>query len=271
MSAEQLSSMLETASLCSRLCVALYQGRDAVVELAHQCDDARFRFTKIGYSSAAALCIGERVIIAICGSDDVFDWVQNLSARIDNSDNHSMHMGFRGTAHIVYQELLDDGISKLLDGRRLILCGHSSGGAIASAMSSPVVAPRFTASEVYTFGAPRVFTPNTAAKYAAAMFPTYRFVMPGDPVPRLPLRSFRQLFGGAKYAHSGTELRLYDDGTIETERPPCFVERFAKAFSIVGAYSLFVSKWRLLSVLCAKHHIDRYCNALNEAIAKGAQ
>jgi hypothetical protein len=270
MSVGQLSYMLRTASTCARLCNALYGGRPDIVGFANQIG-ARFRYTTTGFASAAVIDFNGTAYVAICGTNDAHDWVQNLSARIDDSDSHPMHAGFKASASVIYDELIDDGAMKLIEGKRLVLCGHSSGGAMAAAMASPVVAPRFTASEVYTFGSPRVFSPTVAARYASAAFPTYRFVMRGDPVPCLPLRSFRLMFAGAKYAHTGTELRMSDDGTIETERPSCLTERFVKAFGIVGAYTILASRWCLWSILREKHCISRYCNALNEAIVRAEQ
>jgi predicted lipase len=191
MSVGQLATMLQTASTCARLCNALYGRRAGIVDLAGQLG-ARFRYTTVGFGSAAVIEFDGTAYVAIGGSDDAYDWVQNLSARLDLADNNPMHLGWKSSAIIISQELIDDGAMKLIEGNRLVLCGHSSGGAMAAAISSPVIAPRFNASEVYTFGAPRVFSPQVAARYAAAAIPTYRFVMYGDPVPCLPTTVWRR-------------------------------------------------------------------------------
>lgn len=268
MSTGRFTNVLKTAAMQARLCRATYEGRDAVYELASQIG-ANFRYFHSAYVTGAVLGFDDHCHVSVIGTNDKHDWIQNINADLDKRDDFPMHRGFRESSDLFYDALMRSGAPKLWAGRKLYLGGHSAGGAIASAISSPVIAPMVCPDEVYTFGAPRVFSPQLAAKYATSGLPMYRFVMPGDPVPRLPLRKFRQMFGGASYAHAGIELRLHDDGQIETEPPCTWVSRIYRAFGVVGIYSLLnLTPWRLLPMLVEKHHIARYQVALNEAIAK---
>lgn len=271
MSTGRFTDVLKTAAMQARLCRATYEGRNAVYDLATQVD-ARFRYFHSAYVTGAVLGFPDHCHVSVIGTNDRHDWLQNLNADLDDRDDFPMHRGFRESSELFYDALMRSGAPQLWAGRKLYLGGHSAGGAIAAAISSPVIAPQVCPDEVYTFGSPRVFSPKLAAKYATSGLPMYRFTMPGDPVPRLPLRKFRQLFGGASYAHAGIEMRLHDDGTIETEAPSSCVERFWRAFGVIGIYSLLnLTPWRLLPTLIERHHIARYQVALNEAIAKANQ
>jgi len=268
MSQGRFTDVLKTAAMQARLCRATYEGRDAVMELAAQIG-ARFRYFRLAYVAGAVLGFDDHCHVSVAGTNDRHDWIQNIDADLDNRDGFAMHRGFRESADLFYDVLMRSGAPNLWAGRKLYLGGHSAGGAIASAISSPVVAPLVCPDEVYTFGSPRVFAPKLATKYATNDLPMYRFVMPGDPVPRLPLRRFKHLFGGASYAHAGIEMRLHDDGEIEVEPPTCLAERFYKAFGLMGVYSLLkLTPWRLVPMLVEKHNIARYQVALNEAILK---
>jgi hypothetical protein len=268
MSTGRFTDVLKTAAMQARLCRAAYEGRAAVDGLAGQVN-ARFRYFNAAYVTGAVLGFRDHCHVVSIGTNDRYDWMQNLEADIDDRDGFAMHRGFRRAAELFYAELMRSGASQIWAGKKLFIGGHSAGGAIAAAISSEIIAPQVCPDEVYTFGAPRVFSPQLAAKYATNNLPTYRFVMPGDPVPRLPLRKFRHLFGGASYSHAGIEMRLHDDGEIEVEPPTCLAERFYKAFGLVGIYSLLkLTPWRLVPTLIERHHIARYQVALNEAIAK---
>lgn len=268
MSAGAAYDMLATASMAARLIAAIYEDRESVVELAKHCGRVRFRYVEAGYVTAAVLCFDDHVHIAIGGTNDAYDWVQNVSAKINDADDIPMHAGFRQSAEWIYESLLRGGVMELLAGRRLILSGHSSGGAIAAAMASEVICPNFVASEVYTFGAPRVFSPTLAFRFVASPAKLYRIVLQGDPIPRLPLRQLSRLFGRAQYAHAGMEMLMQDDGSITVEKPS-FTYSLWKAFTVMSAWSLFkLTPFRIVSVLRERHRIGRYLMALNEAMSR---
>lgn len=268
MSAGRDRDMLLTAHMQARLSLAAYSGRDAVQSLAKEVG-ANFRWYRVAYVNAAVLGFDDHCHVSIVGSNDAHDWVQNLSASIDQ---HGIHGGFRLSADLIYDAMMNQGVSKLTNGRRLYLGGHSCGGAIAQVLSLPIVAPMLTPSEVYAFGAPRVFSPRIAARQSSAVFPTYRFTMPGDPVPHLPLRSFRMLFGRAQYAHGGIEFRLHDDGDYQTEGEKAFACVVLKWLASVGVYSLVgLARTRVFSLgplLVKNHRIGRYLMAIEKAIER---
>ncbi len=200
--------LLLTAKMHARLAAAVYCGREAVRDLATICG-GQDRFYEAGYIRAAVLAFRDHAHISVCGSNDLHDWVQNLSAR----QTVDVHAGFLDSACQLNKAFVASDLRLFLENRSVILGGHSAGGAIAN-----LLADAFSPQCVITFGAPRVFTPSAAIKYASEPWEEFRFVMPGDYVPHLPLRSFRKFYGGAKYAHSAGAIDLQDDGTTGMER-----------------------------------------------------
>lgn len=135
---------------------------------------------------------------------------------------------------------------------------------MAQAMLHFAIGHDIKPSEVFTFGSPRGFSPDMANWINASPAKCFRFTMPGDPVPHFPLRRFRKLFAGARYAHAGQEVRLHDNGIIEAEKGCGVVDKIKFGLTLIGAYSLKATPFRVVSVLSAKHSIDRYVSALQK-------
>lgn len=242
--------LLLTAKMHARLCTAVYCGRDAVKDLATICG-GQSRFYEVGYIRAAVLSFRDHAHISVCGSNDLHDWVQNLSAR----QSEHVHAGFRDSAEQLRAAFTASDLWLFLENRPVILGGHSAGGAIAN-----LLAESFHPRSVITFGAPRVFSPSGAVSHASESWEEFRFVMPGDYVPHLPLRSFRKLYGGAKYAHSAGAIDLHDDGTVGMERSPwkAIWENIIHGWLTVGG----------LRQSPQRHSIDRYKHAIFAACEK---
>ena len=266
MSQGRFTDMLKTAAMQARIGEAIYEGRAAVRDLAKYCN-ASHVFVESAYVRGAVFGFFDHCHIVICGSDDWHDVVQNLTAEIDSRDFHPMHAGFRQSSDLFYSSLMRTGARCLWVNRKLYIGGHSCGGAIAQALSSDALAPEIRPSEVYSFGSPRVFSPQLAARYSADGVPMYRFVMPGDLVPHMPLRKFRRLFNGAGYAHAGIEMHLGDDGTIETD--PAFTST-TRVIQVAGSVCSLLARrpWRVVTELKRRHSMNRYSTAINKAIAR---
>jgi hypothetical protein len=269
MSSELASRMAANALFCARLIAAAYSGRDEVRQLSFEFERAQFRYVDSGQWRAAVIGAGDTCYIGVAGSNDLRDWALNVSAAHDKV--LPMHSGYRSGAIETLVELRRSGLRELIEGRNVVLSGHSSGGIMAHAMLHPAVGMGFSATEVHTFGAPRGFSPDMANWMNASPCKCYRFTMPGDPVPYFPLRRFRRLFARAQYAHAGQEVRLHDDGTIEAEKGCGIREKIKFALMLVGAYSLKAMPFRIVSVLSDKHSIGRYVRALRASQLKGAK
>ena len=200
------------ARMQAQLCHALYGGRDAVFDLgAVVHGDARF--FEVGHVRAAVIIFSDHAHLSVCGSNALHDWVDNINARQEPFWGQKAHAGFMHATYSLRDAFSKGELWSFIDDRPVIYGGHSAGGAIANLLTFFQM-PK----AMFTFGAPRVFAPETAAAVAAQRWEEFRFVLPGDHVPHLPLRSFRRLFGSAKYAHASAELLLRDDGSVVMER-----------------------------------------------------
>lgn len=163
-------------------------------------------------SSALVLSIPQSnlLIVAYRGTDEPEDWKLNLSVKPVEWGAGRAHRGF-----VTAFRNLEREIAALLAGRseRLVLTGHSQGGAVAA-----LAGTQFTASAVYTFGAPRAATTEVFSK--ASSIPHFRIVNGFDPVPELPP-------GGPPFyfAHHGECVVLTDLG-ITPGPPPTLGDRF---------------------------------------------
>ncbi|QEG40404.1 lipase family protein [Roseimaritima ulvae] len=242
--------LLLTAKMHARLAAAVYCGRDAVRDLASLCG-GQDRFYETGYIRAAVLSFRDHAHITVCGSNDLHDWVQNLSAR----QHINVHAGFLNSALQLQKAFSASDLGRFLENRPVIIGGHSAGGAIAN-----LLAECFGPQCVVTFGAPRVFSHQRSVVYASERWEEFRFVMPGDYVPHLPLRSFRKLYGGAKYAHSAGAIELRDDGTVGMERSPwkAVWENIIHGWLTIGG----------MRQSPQRHSIDRYKQAIFAACEK---
>jgi triacylglycerol lipase len=121
-----------------------------------------------------------------------------------------VHRGFRAAFESIRGELG----RQIGAVNRIILCGHSLGGALATlaAHSWETLYPGVIQA-VYTFGSPRVGNGAFARSYNAALHDeTFRVVNQDDPVVRVPW-----LLG--TYRHVGTRVFLDDAGHLEVNPP----------------------------------------------------
>lgn len=144
-------------------------------------------------------------LIAIAGTDELQDWLANLPL-----PTWLQYRGTRVLGHLGYRtralranELLCQQVALQ---SRIVLCGHSQGGAIA--MYLPLVSTSLAqrTMEVVTFGAPKCLSPELAALYPEGLLT--RYVRRLDVVPDLP-------FGD--WSHAGLE-RYYTDTGEPTRR-----------------------------------------------------
>jgi predicted lipase len=134
--------------------------------------------------------------IAFEGTDPlvVANWVTDFNF---SSDSAGIHRGFRAALDEVW-DTITAVIPQAGPNIRLIIAGHSLGGALAVICAERIAAEvNIIADGVYTFGMPRVGTATFAAKYNDILGDrTWRFVHGYDIVPTVPPTEFGVLHVG---------------------------------------------------------------------------
>ena len=141
--------------------------------------------------------------VAIEGSDESVDWRRNLEMLYTSSDTHA---GFENYSTRLMAEMLAAGTS--FDSRkRLILCGHSLGGAVATIIASHLQ-PSFPHLGLITFGSPR---PGGRRFRDRFQVPHLRYVHGDDIVPHLPSNLL-----GFRHVVPAKELPIPGDGPLKS-------------------------------------------------------
>lgn len=156
------------------------------------------------------------VVLACRGSDDAGDWLENLLAlrvgwRPVLPPGVGVHLGFRRQAERIRAELfgvLD--VAELNGDHRVILTGHSLGGAMALLLAAALRADGRRVDAVVTFNAPRVGGRRWAAWETWESTTVARFVVARqgerDLVSRLPLSRFGWEHVGAPTVVAGENI-----------------------------------------------------------------
>jgi triacylglycerol lipase len=136
----------------------------------------------------------DEIILAFRGTepDEFSDIKADLNALPDRANNgHGLvHNGFQEEVNKVWDEVMKV-LNKELKDRRLYICGHSLGGAMATIATSRLTG-RVTC--LYTYGSPRAGTKSFVKSFNT---PHYRHVNNNDIVPKVP-------FAFLGYRHHGT-------------------------------------------------------------------
>ena len=129
---KQFIDMLWTAMMQARLIAAAYAGR--VGELAEDAG-ANFKIVEEGNSLAAVLYFRDHTHLAVIGTNDIHDWVDNFSAGQTSYRGMKVHSGFARCAIHLADRLEEAGFYAASAGKPVIVGGHSAGGAIAQLLT----------------------------------------------------------------------------------------------------------------------------------------
>lgn len=268
MSADAIRDMLLTARMQASLASAVYGGRDGVARLAESVI-ARFRYYESANVAAGVLIFDDHIHLSVAGSDDDYDWAINRNRNLKQVELLQVHEGYWDSAGWLVREITRSEFPTLTAGRRLYVGGHSAGGAIAEIL--PVRDMRFRPHQIFTFGSPKWCSRLSAALYSAFPWQTYRFTMSGDPVPYLPLNSWRQLLGRPGFAHTAPGMEVSDDGDVLSVDGMTLARRlYCTAHHIYrhGVFGLLSSIGNLRETIAANHGIARYRAAIEIAAGR---
>jgi triacylglycerol lipase len=147
----------------------------------------------------------DTIVIAFRGTTSTADTISDFIARqtlypwVTNAGK--THLGFTdiyGSARIQILSIL----SKCDPNKKLILTGHSLGGALATLCALDVVFnSKFSRPILYTFGAPRVGNPTFAAFYNRKVPSTHRIVIESDLIPLIPPPIYKSTYNEIVYLY----------------------------------------------------------------------
>jgi len=134
------------------------------------------------------------IFVIFQGSASIQNWIANLQFyKLDYDypgvSGARVHSGFYESSKTIFEDLQPD-LEKLLGskpGYKIVVTGHSQGGALANMVSLMIADTYRLIPEVQTFGEPRVGNFEYAAYWKSRIQTTnWRFTHMRDPVPQLP-------------------------------------------------------------------------------------
>ncbi len=164
------------------------------------------------------------IIFVFKGSQEPQDWITNFDIKDVKFDNHgNVHKGFNQTMKLFFKvikkrdltdinlptTLLED-IKNINENSKILLTGHSLGGAIATIVGCHLhkIGIKKENFEIYTFGSPPVGTEDFS-NYYNDKINLFRLVNKNDIIPKLEKI--------LKFFHFGTEIILpSNDGEIHS-------------------------------------------------------
>ena len=156
--------------------------------------------------------------IAFRGTDEPNDWLDDLNVICDEIPLGYCHRGFHRSCmdiweplHSAYLEVQAQDRTRRTYPRPLFLTGHSLGGALCTVAASLLIARDEPFMSAYTFGQPRVVTPDTGLKFnVLGKERFFRFQNNNDIVTRTPPR----LLG---FSHVGSLLYIDEHQVIHND------------------------------------------------------
>jgi triacylglycerol lipase len=132
----------------------------------------------------------DTIVIAFRGTTSTADTISDLIAQQMPypwiSNGGSTHRGFTEIYSTARMQIIDI-LSKCDSSKKLIITGHSLGGALATLCALDLAYnTKFAPPIVYTYGAPRVGDPTFAAAYNQKIAFNHRVVIESDLIPLIP-------------------------------------------------------------------------------------
>ena len=123
------------------------------------------------------------VVVAFAGTRDGIDWAFNAVHSLTPGYSGRVHKGFAHLAEHVGDAVIRAVKQARTSGQRVVLTGHSRGGALAVLTAFRLGAASIEPEHVFTFGAPRIGDAAFAFAYPSLL---HCIEATHDPVPSLP-------------------------------------------------------------------------------------
>lgn len=188
-------------------------------------------------------------VIVFRGTDDVSDWVTNLTFRMAEHVYGFVHAGFSRAIDAVFADVKHN----LNTRKPVFITGHSQGAALASLCAIKLRLSGWDVKAVYAYGQPRVGGHSYKTHYNKLLKNcTYRIVNNNDTVTRVPPRSFN-------YVHVGQFVYIDTAGLISFDPGNwgVFLDRVKGRIDDFGTWGADGVK---------DHNIQRYVAALHVVI-----
>lgn len=204
----------EQASFAARLSELAYESEDV---LNSEFKDYSFQYFAEGPVQFFLLSIKDTAYIAFKGTNpnSIIEILTDLEFAQKKAFVGKVHKGFYN-AFVLIQNDLDDLMNQdVFKGKKVVITGHSLGGALATLCSVYFCQKSIEIKAVYTFGQPRVGNPEFAAYYDSILREKHFSVFhKDDRVPRLPGSKTGKGKLVIKYLHVGLALWINHKGEL---------------------------------------------------------
>jgi pimeloyl-ACP methyl ester carboxylesterase len=159
----------------------------------------------------------QEVVLSVRGSQNILNWLTNVDFGFEDCDfvdDCKVHNGFARAWDELYDQAKVAVTAAMTEhpGFRLMVVGHSLGGAVATIGATYLRRDGF-ASDIYTYGSPRVGNAAFVDFITAQAGAEFRVTHTVDPVPRLP----PVVFG---YRHTSPEYWLSNGESTQVDYRP---------------------------------------------------
>jgi triacylglycerol lipase len=181
------SPVWPVTELMAELCELAYQPPVEVKESYKEFGFQDYETLADGSMLGYVFTYNKSAVIVFRGTDNTVDWIVNLVTTTTSVEHGDIHRGFSNACQPL-QSQVKDALQKHKI-KRVWLCGHSLGGALAIVSAYDLLADQnIDVAGVVTFGQPAVAKFDLAQYIDTRLLGKYaRFVNRNDIVPRLPV------------------------------------------------------------------------------------
>jgi hypothetical protein len=215
--------------LARTLCQAsldAYRGPEADEPIQREWDAHYTRLVTAPATDTEARIIGDdrNVVLAFRGTSSLRDARTDIKAQRRAWKYGHAHAGFLDAWRSIRSQIINTLHEFGDNGQQLYVTGHSLGGALANLCAYELeLAREFSVSNLYTFGAPRVFD-RAGSNHAAHVLRdcSFRVVHGNDVIPRLPRVFWKKPWLPTVHSlrHNSPLVFLTEDGHVLGDRSP---------------------------------------------------